>query len=196
MRCRCTITPATDAVAGSPTGFGEDEYARAPLHTLKMDDMIAEHIAIMDRYDPEKKVGLSIDEWGLWLKPQAANLLFLRQQNSIRDAVAAALNFNIFIRHADRVRMANIAQMVNVIQSMILTDGSKMLLTPTYHVHRMYVPFQDADAAAADLCCGTYQFGDITLPGSMPWPRRQGWTAVALGRHTDQRPACELALSG
>jgi alpha-N-arabinofuranosidase len=152
--------PMTDPA----TGFGEREYARLLRNTLKMDDMIAEHSAIMDRYDPDKKIALAIDEWGLWLKPEGANFMFLRQQNSIRDAIAAALNFNIFVRHADRVRMANIAQMINVIQSMILTDGSRMLLTPTYYVHRMYVPFQDATALPVELAAGTYEFGEIALP--------------------------------
>lgn len=146
------------------TGFGEKEYARILRRTLKMNDMLAEHSAIMDRYDPDKKIALSIDEWGVWLKPEGKQFMFLRQQNSIRDAIAAALNFNIFIRHAERVKIANIAQMVNVIQSMILTDGSKMLLTPTYHVHKMYVPFQDAAVIPIHFDAGAYTFGDITLP--------------------------------
>jgi alpha-N-arabinofuranosidase len=115
-----------------------------------------------DKYDPGKKVALAIDEWGLWLRPQSENFLFLRQQNSIRDAIAAALNLNIFVRHADRVRMTNIAQMVNVIQSMILTDGPKMLLTPTYHVYRMYVPF--AQVLPVTFAAGEYRFGTTTLP--------------------------------
>jgi alpha-N-arabinofuranosidase len=90
--------------------------------------------------------------------------MFLRQQNSLRDGIAAALNFNIFARHADRVRMANIAQMVNVIQSMILTDGPKMVLTPTYYVHKMYLPFQGAKIIPVTLNAGTYTFGDVTIP--------------------------------
>lgn len=145
-------------------GFGEKEYASILRNTLKMNDMITEHSAIMDRYDPEKKVGLAIDEWGLWLRPQGAQFMFLRQQNSMRDGIAAALNFNIFARHADRVRMANIAQMVNVIQSMILTDGPRMVLTPTYHVHKMYLPFQDATFLPARLGAGEYRFDTIVLP--------------------------------
>jgi alpha-L-arabinofuranosidase len=146
------------------TGFDEGAYARTLQSTLKMEDMITENLPIMDRYDPAKKVALSIDEWGVWLRPEGANFMFLRQQNSIRDAIAASLNFDIFIRHADRVRMANIAQMVNVIQSMILTDGAKMVLTPTYYVHRMYVPFQDATLLPVQFNGGTWQSGDVTLP--------------------------------
>src|SRR4029079_2531439 len=98
----------------------------------------------MDRYDPDKKLTLSVDEWGVWLAPlPGSNPGFLQQQNSLRHAIIAALNLNIFMRHADRVHVANIAQMVNVLQAMIMTDGPKMVLTPTYHVYRMYLPFQD-----------------------------------------------------
>jgi alpha-N-arabinofuranosidase len=115
-----------------------------------MDGLVAKHSAIMDRYDPEKKIALVVDEWGAWYAPlPGSNPGFLVQQNSLRDAVLAALNINIFARHADRVRMANIAQMVNVLQAMVLTDKEKMVLTPTYHVFRMYVPFQDADLRPA-----------------------------------------------
>jgi alpha-N-arabinofuranosidase len=146
------------------TGFDKGAYARVLQSTLKMEDLIAENVAIMDRYDPKKQVAISIDEWGVWLKPEGQNFMFLRQQNSIRDAIAASLNFDIFIRHADRVRMANIAQMVNVIQSMILTDGATMILTPTYYVHRMYVPFQDATALPVTLDAGTWRSGEIALP--------------------------------
>lgn len=148
----------------SSTDFGEKDYAAILRNTLKMNDMLAEHKAIMDRYDPGRKVGIAIDEWGLWLRPQGKNFMFLRQQNSLRDAIAAALNFNIFARNADRVRMANIAQMVNVIQSVILTDGPNMLLTPTYHVHRMYLPFQDATLIPVTFAPGSYSFGTVTLP--------------------------------
>ena len=130
-----------------------------------MDDLIATHSAIMDKYDPGKKVALVVDEWGAWYAPlPGSNPGFLAQQNSMRDAILAALNLNIFARHADRVRMANIAQMVNVLQAMILTDKEKMVLTPTYHVFRMYVPFQDATFVPVAFDAGTYTSGDITLP--------------------------------
>jgi alpha-L-arabinofuranosidase len=116
--------------------FGEKEYAEILKATLRMNDLIEMHGAIMDRYDPDKKVPLIVDEWGTWYaKLPGSPEGFLQQQNTIRDALVAALNFNIFARHADRVRGANIAQMVNVLQAMILTDGPKMVLTPTYHVH-------------------------------------------------------------
>jgi len=147
------------------TGFGENDYAVMLKDTLGMDDLIRKHAEIMDKYDPEKKVSLVVDEWGAWLAPTpGSNPGFLVQQNSQRDAVLAALNLNIFARHADRVRMANIAQMINVLQAMIQTDKKKMLLTPTYHVFRMYVPFQDATFIPVAFDAGTYTFENISMP--------------------------------
>jgi len=150
---------------GPSVGFGEDEYAKAIRSTLKMKEWVARQSAIMDRYDPDKKVGLYVDEWGIWTDPNpGSNPGFLQQQNTLRDGVIAALNLDIFMRSADRVRGANIAQMVNVLQAMILTDGPRMLLTPTYHVYRMYVPFQDATLVSVGFDAGNYLHGDIRLP--------------------------------
>jgi alpha-N-arabinofuranosidase len=150
---------------GPSVGFGEDQYAKAIAATLKMKDWIARQSAIMDEYDPDKKVGLYVDEWGIWTDPNpGTNPGFLQQQNTLRDAVIAALNLNLFMRNADRVRGANIAQMVNVLQAMILTDGPKMVLTPTYQVYRMYVPFHDATLVPVSFDAGTYAYGDIRLP--------------------------------
>jgi alpha-L-arabinofuranosidase len=147
------------------TGFSETEYAQILKATMEMDNLIKTHSTIMDKYDPQKNVALVVDEWGAWYAPSpGSNPGFLVQQNSLRDAVLAALNLNIFARHADRVRMANIAQMVNVLQAMILTDKEKMLLTPTYHVFKMYVPFQDATFVPINFDAGTYTHGSITLP--------------------------------
>ena len=151
--------------AYASVGFGEKEYAEILQKTLETDGLIAKHSAIMDKYDPQKKIALVVDEWGAWYaKLPGSPEGFLVQQNSQRDAVLAALNLNIFARHADRVRMANIAQMVNVLQAMILTDKEKMVLTPTYHVFKMYVPFQDATFVPVTFDAGTYTQGDITLP--------------------------------
>lgn len=145
--------------------FGEKDYAALIKTTYGIENMIAEHSAIMDRYDPQKRVAMVIDEWGAWLRPlPGTKLMFLRQQNSLRDAVLASVNLNIFARHADRIRMTNIAQMINVIQSMILTEGPKMVLTPTYYVYKMYVPFQDAQSIPLQLDAGEYRFGDVTVP--------------------------------
>jgi alpha-N-arabinofuranosidase len=130
-----------------------------------MDEFIRKQEAVMDQYDPQKKVALVVDEWGGWYKAlPGTNKDFLLQQNSVRDAILASLNLNIFARHADRVRMANIAQMINVIQAMILTDKDKMVLTPTYYVFKMYVPFQDATFIPVVFDAGTYQQGSISLP--------------------------------
>jgi alpha-N-arabinofuranosidase len=149
----------------SSTGFGEDEYAELLKETLNMDGLINTHSAIMDKYDPQKKVALIVDEWGAWLAPMpGSNPGFLVQQNSMRDAILAALNLNIFARHADRVRGANIAQMINVLQAMIITDKEKMVLTPTYYIYKMYVPFQDSTFVPVAFDAGTYTHNDITLP--------------------------------
>ena len=112
-------------------------------------------------------MALFVDEWGLWADPTpGSNPGFLQQQNTMRDAVIAALNLNIFMRHADRVRGTNIAQMANVLQAMILTDGPRMVLTPTYHVYEMYVPFQGAILAPSTFDAASYVFGDISVPGA------------------------------
>ena len=146
-------------------GFGEKEYSQILKETLKMEDLVNKHSAIMDKYDPQKKIALIVDEWGSWYATLAgSNPGFLVQQNSIRDAILAALNLNIFARHSDRVRGANIAQMINVLQAMIMTDKEKMVLTPTYHVFKMYLPFQDATFIPVTFNAGTYTNSDITLP--------------------------------
>jgi alpha-L-arabinofuranosidase len=146
-------------------GFGEDEYAQILSSTLEMDGLIKKHSAIMDKYDPEKKVALVVDEWGAWYAPlPGSNPGFLVQQNSLRDALLAALNINVFARHADRVRGANIAQMINVLQALIMTDHEKMVLTPTYYVYKMYVPFQDSTFVPVAFDAGSYKHGELTLP--------------------------------
>ena len=146
-------------------GFGETEYAQILKNTLEMEGLVSRYSTIMDKYDPQKKIALVVDEWGSWYAPlPGSNPGFLAQQNSMRDAVLAALNLNIFARHADRVRMANIAQMINVLQAMILTDKEKMVLTPSYYVYKMYVPFQDATFVPVAFNSPTYTHGDISLP--------------------------------
>lgn len=130
---------------GSATGFPENEWISTLKKAQHIDELITRHSAIMDQYDPNKRVALVVDEWGTWYDPEpGTNPGFLYQQNTIRDALVAALSLHIFHDHSDRVRMANIAQMVNVLQSVILTEGEKMILTPTYHVFNMYKVHQDA----------------------------------------------------
>jgi alpha-N-arabinofuranosidase len=146
-------------------GFGEAEYSRILRSTLEMEELVTKQSAVMDKYDPEKKVAMVVDEWGAWYAPlRGTNPGFLVQQNSLRDAILASLNLNIFARHADRVRMANIAQMINVLQAMIITNKGKMVLTPTYQVFKMYLPFQDAIFVPVTFDAGTYTHGDIRLP--------------------------------
>jgi alpha-N-arabinofuranosidase len=145
--------------------FGVDDYNKALKSTLFMDEFLRTQEAVMDNYDPDKKVTLSVDEWGAWHAPlPGSNPAFLVQQNSIRDAILASLNLNIFARHAARVRMANIAQMINVLQAMILTDKEKIVLTPTYYVFRMYIPFQDATFVPVAIDAGAYTHESVTLP--------------------------------
>ena len=125
--------------------------------------MITRHSTIMDKADPQKKVALAVDEWGTWYDtPPGAPAL--RQENTLRDALVAATNFNIFHRHADRVRMANIAQTVNVLQAMILTDGARMARTPTYYAFLMYRPFQGASALPVTISSPDYAVGGSKVP--------------------------------
>ena len=135
----------TWAKKGSATQFSEAEWMRSMKNAVLVDELIQRHSAIMDKYDPQKRVALIVGEWGTWHDPEpGSNPGFLVQQNTMRDALVASASLDIFNRHADRVRGANIAQMVNVLQAMILTQGSRMLLTPTYHVFEMYTVHHDA----------------------------------------------------
>ncbi|MBO0995637.1 alpha-N-arabinofuranosidase [Bacillus sp. SD088] len=150
---------------GSATDFPEDQWFITLKKALHMDTLISRHSAIMDQYDPQKRVGMIIDEWGTWFDPEPGiNPGFLYQQNSIRDALVAGLHFNIFHEHAERVQMTNIAQTVNVLQAMILTEGEKMLFTPTYHVFDMFKVHHDASLLQVDGQINQYQFGDEFLP--------------------------------
>jgi alpha-N-arabinofuranosidase len=149
---------------GAATGFDEDQWARTLAATIRMDKIITEHAAIMDKYDPRKRVALLVDEWGTWYDVEpGTNPGFLYQQNSLRDAIVASLNFDIFARHTDRLRGANIAQMVNVLQSLLLTEGDKMVKTPTYWVFDMYKDYQDATVLAVDVDARTYSKSGSSL---------------------------------
>lgn len=192
--------PGTWQKKGSATQFDEEEYARTLSKTMLMDELVRKHAAIMDKYDPAKRVNLAVDEWGTWYSPEpGTNPGFLHQQNTMRDAVVAAMNINIFTRYADRVRMTNIAQMVNVLQAMILTDGSKMVLTPTYHVFHMYLPFQDATFLPLELRSPWYNKDQWTVPAVSGTAARDtaGVVHVALVNADPNRSiTVEAALSG
>lgn len=131
---------------GPALNFPEDQWWSLIKSAQKMDELITKHSTIMDQYDPEKRVGLIVDEWGSWLAVEpGSNPGFLYQQNTIRDAMVAAITLNIFHKHAERVKVANIAQTVNVLQAMLLTEGEQMVKTPSYHVFDLYKGHQDAE---------------------------------------------------
>ena len=154
------------------TGFNEAGWINTLANTLKIEGFIKTQDALLSDLESkrfggtrQKKMGLYVDEWGTWYKPEpGSNPGFLVQQNSLRDAVVTAANFNIFHKYADRVRMTAIAQTVNVLQAMILTDGPKMILTPTYHVFHMYKPFQEAISLPIDIQTGTYAYDKWSVP--------------------------------
>ncbi len=150
---------------GSATEFGEDQWFSTLHRTLRMEELISRHAAIMDRTDAAKRVGLVVDEWGTWYDVEPGTEPgFLYQQSTMRDAIVAALNLHIFQRHADRVVMANIAQTVNVLQAMILTDKEKMLRTPTYWVFEMFKVHQGGTFLPIDLQSPDYVFGQEKIP--------------------------------
>jgi alpha-N-arabinofuranosidase len=144
---------------GPSTGFDEKQYFTIMKRATFMDTLVVKHSAIMDKYDPKKRVALVVDEWGGWYDVEpGTNPGFLYQQNTMRDAMIAGVTLNIFHNHADRVRVANLAQAVNVLQAVVLTEGEKMLLTPTYHVMEMYNVHQDAKLIPLTLKSNDYVF--------------------------------------
>ena len=153
------------AKKGKATDFSEAEWAELLQKATGFDELLARHSAIMDRYDPRKRVWLVVGEWGTWHQGEpGSNPAFLYQQNTLRDALVAAVCLDAFNKHADRVRMANIAQAVNVLQAMILTQGDRMLLTPTYHVFEMYTAHHDAVRLPIAFDAGVYTYGDRSMP--------------------------------
>lgn len=150
---------------GSATQFGEQDWFATMSKTMHVKDILAQQIRIMDTYDPESHVGLIADEWGNWFNVEpGTNPGFLYQQNTLRDAVTAALYLNIFNNDAGRVQMANIAQMVNVLQSMLLTKDDQIVKTPTFYVFEMYKVHQDATLLPIDVQSEDYSVGDDSIP--------------------------------
>jgi alpha-L-arabinofuranosidase len=150
---------------GSATDFTEQQYFQIIQRALFMEELVTRHATIMDKYDPKKKVALVVDEWGGWYDVEpGTNPGFLFQQNTLRDAILAGVTLNIFNNHSDRVRMANLAQTVNVLQAVVLTQEEKMLLTPTYHVMEMFNVHQDATWLPLQLKCNRYSLGSDQLP--------------------------------
>ena len=150
---------------GAATGFDKAAWGKTMAQTLRMDDLIKQHVAVMDKNDPSKRIGLYVDEWGTWYDVEpGTNPGHLYQLNTLRDGVVAAANFNIFHHYTDRVKMTNIAQTVNVLQAMILTQGDKIVLTPTYYAYKMYVPFQDSTAIPLDVTAPEIDVAGSKIP--------------------------------
>jgi alpha-L-arabinofuranosidase len=150
---------------GPSTGFNEEQYFTIMKRALLMEELVTKHSEIMDKYDPEKKIALVVDEWGGWYEVEpGTNPGFLYQQNTMRDAMIAGATLNIFNNHSDRVRMANLAQAINVLQAVILTENEKLLLTPTYHVMEMYNVHQDATMLPVTVTTKDYVLGTEKLP--------------------------------
>lgn len=146
---------------GSAVDFNEKEWFDVLKMTLYMEELIEKHVEIMDKYDADKRVGLIVDEWGAWYQAEpGTNPSFLYQQNTLRDALVAGINLNLFNNHCDRIQMANIAQMINVLQSVILTEGPKIVLTPTYYVFKMFSVHQNAELLEMNLEKTYYYYGD------------------------------------
>ncbi|MFB0517051.1 MAG: alpha-N-arabinofuranosidase [Candidatus Neomarinimicrobiota bacterium] len=183
---------------GSATQFGEYEWFGTLQKTLAMDSILTRHEAIMDRYDPDGNVALLVDEWGAWYDVEpGTNPGFLYQQNTLRDALVAAINLNIFNRHCDRVKMANIAQTVNVLQAIILTEGEQMVLTPTYHVFDMFKVHQDATLLPVELRSREYRYGDEAITALQASASRDadGKIHISICNLDPRRPAeltCEI----
>ena len=150
---------------GSSIDFGEDEYISTLRNGLKMEEFIVGHSEVMDKYDPEKRVVLAVDEWGVWTDQlEGTTGGFLEQQNSLRDAFLASATLDIFAKHNERVKIANIAQTVNVLQAMVLTKGDKMVKTPTYYTFEFYKVHYDAEYLPMEFDSPDYTYGDITIP--------------------------------
>ncbi len=180
----------------SATQFEERDWFSLLTRALFMDELVSKHSTIMDKFDPQKRIGLIVDEWGTWHDVEVdTNPGFLYQQNTLRDALVAAVTLNIFNQHCDRVKMANIAQTVNVLQAMVLTDGDKMVLTPTYHVYDMFKAHQDAALLTIHLDTDSYMFEEQRLPtiSASASRTRTGMVHVTLCNLDPNQPA-ELSV--
>ncbi len=183
---------------GAATGFPASEWYSTMKNALGIEDFIDRTATIMDRYDPAKRVGMIMDEWGTWYDVEpGSNPGFLYQQNTIRDAVVAGLSLNVFNRHADRVHMANIAQTVNVLQAMILTEGPKIVLTPTYHVFEMYKVHQDATLLPLVLDCDRIEEAALPAVSASASRDAKGRTHLSLcNLHIEKEAELEVELRG
>ena len=194
-----TIATGDWGYKGEATGFDEDLYFSALRNAQRMDIYLQGHIEVMDKHDPEERVGLYVDEWGIWTESEPeTNGAFLHQQNSMRDALIASLTFDIFHNYAKRVHMANIAQMVNVLQAMILTEGDRMILTPTYHVFNMYKVHQNAVHIPATVHSVNYDYEGESIPAiTGTASTKDGKVFIGLSNlHTTETLTVDVDLSG
>lgn len=185
-------------VKGKAVGFPEQEWISTLFNTMRIDEYLSLNEAVLDEHDPEGKVGLYLDEWGTWYDPEPGREAgFLYQQNSLRDALVAALNFNIFHRHTKRLHMANIAQTVNVLQAVILTEGEKMVRTPTYHAFEMYKPFQDSTFIPnAFASMPEYSLDGVTVPRVSATSAKTKDGALVLGLvNLDPHESAQLTVT-
>ncbi len=181
---------------GPSTDFNEQQYFTTMQRALQMEELVTKHSAIMDKYDPQKKIALIVDEWGGWYEVEpGTNPGFLYQQNTMRDAMIAGVTLNIFNNHSDRVRMANLAQAINVLQAVILTKEEKMVLTPTYHVMEMYNVHQDATLLPVEVKSKEYTLGGQKLPAVSASASRdaKGLTHISLV-NIDSKSAQEVSI--
>jgi alpha-N-arabinofuranosidase len=185
---------------GSATQFTEDEWHQTLRKALEMETIVTKHGALMDKQDPEKRIGMIVDEWGTWYDVEpGTNPGFLYQQNTMRDALVAGLTLNIFNRHCDRVKMANIAQTINVLQSVILTDKERMLLTPTYHAFEMYSVHQDATLLPLNVTAEDYVAGQQRIPGIQASASRNAGGAIHISicnLHPSEEVSLKLTVRG
>lgn len=182
---------------GSATDFTSDEWKLTMQKAATIEAFIKGTAAIMDRYDPAKRIGLVMDEWGTWFDVEpGTNPGFLYQQNTIRDALVAGLSLNVFNNHADRVQVANIAQTINVLQAMILTEGSRMLLTPTYHVFEMYKVHHDATLlpTAVQSACYVPATQNNGTPGAMGYNQSNGVQQISASASRDASGYIHVSL--
>jgi Alpha-L-arabinofuranosidase len=190
--------PKTWGDKGSATQFDESEYFVTIQKAFHMDELIRKHSTIMDKYDPAKRIALIPDEWGAWYNVEpGTNPGFLYQQNTMRDAIIAGVTLNVFNQHCDRVKIANIAQMVNVLQAVILTDNEKMVLTPTYWVFDLYKAHQDATMLPIHLECNKYEnngktMDAVSVSASKDSSGKVHITLVNIDPNKEQVVSCEL----
>ena len=182
---------------GSSTDFTEEQYFKTMKTAWRMEELVTRHSTIMDKYDPAKRIALVVDEWGGWYNVEpGTNPGFLYQQNTMRDAMIAGVTLNVFNNHAERVRVANLAQTVNVLQSVILTKEEKMILTPTYHVMQMYNVHQDAKLLPLTIKSNDFVFGNEKLPAvsASASVDQNGFTHISL-TNIDSRKPQEITIT-